>query len=315
MKNPKIPCLILALAFLFPACGQEEEAGTLTTGVDALIIRSKDFQLYDQAIDGFKSVFSGSSKILTMQSPVDDEKLSAEIREADPRVILAVGLRAAKWLRGKDLKIPTVFCMAMHPEDNLLKTESATGVHLEPAPREQLQAFARVLPDTVKIGLIYDPKRTGRQVERIKAAAESLGISVLTRQVATREEVAGALQEIVAECQALWLLRDATVLTREFFNYTLVLQLSKRLPLIAYSEQFVRKGAFFSFSAGYDRQGEAAGDIANRILQGASPADIPLQYPKGTLSINARTGEMTGALLPTIRRHLPPGEVYQIEQN
>ena len=315
MKNTKIPCLILALVFLLPACGQEEGAGTSTASVDALIISSKDFELYDRAVEGFSAVFSGNSRILTMQNPANDEKLSSVILEANPKVILAVGLRAAKWIRKQGLKTPTVFCMAMHPEDNLLKTESMTGVYLEPAPGEQLQAFARVLPDAVKIGLIYDPKRTSRLVERIKEAADGLGISVLARPVATREEVPGALQEIVAECQALWLIRDATVLTREFFNHALFVQLSKRLPLIAYSEQFVRKGAFFSFSARYDQQGETAGDIANRILQGTSPADIPLQYPKGTLSINARTGEMTGALLPSIRSHLPPGEVYRIEQN
>lgn len=313
MRNPKILYLILALAFLPPACGHEEGAGTLSAGVDALIIRSKDFHLYDQAIDGFKSVFGGSDKILTMSSPVDDEKLTAEIHRANPRIILAVGLRAAKWVRDQALETPTVFCMAIHPEDNLLKTEYMTGVHLEPAPAEQLQAFARVLPDAVKIGLLYDPKRTGRQVKAIIAAANELGLSIIARPVETREEVPGALQEVVAESQALWLLRDATILTREFFNHTLVLQLSKRLPLIAYSEQFVRKGAFFSYSASYDQQGEKAGDIANRILQGASPANIPLQHPKGTLSINARTGEMTGALLHSIRRHLPPGEVHRID--
>jgi len=315
MNSLKTLCCFLALVLLAPACGQEEGAETLSAGVDALIIRSKDFPLYDKAIDGFKSVFSGSSRILTMQRAVDDEQLSAGILEADPRIILAVGLRAAKWIRDQDLKIPTVFCMAMHPEGNLLKTKFMTGVHLEPAPAEQLKAFARVMPDTVKIGLIYDPKRTGRQVERIKEAADGLGISVLTRQVASRDEVFGTLEQIATEAQALWLLRDATVLTREFFNYSLVLQLSKRLPLIAYSDQFVRKGAFFSFSASYDQQGETAGNIANRILQGASPAEIPLQYPKGSMCLNLRTGEMTGALLHSIRRHLPPGEVYRIEQN
>jgi len=313
MNRSRILNLFLALVFLLPACGQEDKTGALTAGVDALIIKSKEFPLYDQAIDGFKSVFGGNQKILTMPGPADEEKFHAEILETNPRVILAVGLRAARWIRDQGLKTPTVFCMAMHPEDNQLKTDSMTGVHLEPAPGEQLQAFARVLPEAVKIGLIYDPQRTGRQVERIKSAANKLGLSVFARPVENRDEVPAALLEVAAESQALWLIRDATVLTREFFNHTLFLQLSKRLPLIAYSEQFVRKGAFFSYSTRYDQQGETAGDIANRILQGTNPADIPLQHPRGGLCINARTGQMIGALLPSIRSQMPPEEVYRIE--
>jgi putative ABC transport system substrate-binding protein len=313
MPRLKILCLLLALAFLIPACGQEEGSETQTARIDALAVKSKDFALYDEAIEGFKGVFEGSTRILTMAGPDSEEYLLAEIHEAEPRVVLAVGLRAAKWIRDKLPQTPTVFCMAMHPEDNRLKTNYMTGVQLEPSPGDQLRAFARVLPDAARIGMLYDPKRTGRQVESIKKAAADLGIRLLARPVASREEVPAALEEVVAESQALWLLRDATVLTREFFNHTLMLQLFKRLPLITYSSQFVKKGAFFSYSASYQKQGREAAEIANRILSGASPADIPIQHPGGTLSLNLQTGERIGALLHSLRGHLPAGDVYLME--
>jgi putative ABC transport system substrate-binding protein len=311
MPKTKSLCLFLAMAFLLPACGQEEGLETTTSRIDALIIRSKDFALYDKAIDGFKDVFQGTEKIITMEAPLPEKAFLAEIRESNPQLILAVGLRAAKWIKAYAGDVPAVFCMAMHPVQNRLKTESMTGVHLEPSPEDQLRAFAGILPEDAKIGLLYDPKRIGRQVETIKETAGGLGVKILTRPVGSREEVPAALEEVVAEAQALWLLRDATVLTREFFNHTLVLQLSKRIPVIAYSEQFVRKGAYASYSASYKMQGEKAAGLANQILSGTSPNDIPLVHPDGMLTVNMRTGQMIGGILPSVRTYLPPGEVYQ----
>ncbi len=313
MPGLKTWCWFLALAFLMPACGQEEWYGAETSRVDALVVNSREFALYDQAIEGFLGVFEGSTGILTMAGPGSHEDLLAEIYEASPRLVLAVGLRAAKWMRSQAPGIPTVFCMAMHPEDNLLKTDYMTGVHLEPSPGDQLSAFARILPDAAKIGVLYDPERTGRQVESIREAAADLGVQVLARPVSSREEVPAALSEVAADSQALWLLRDATVLTREYFNRTLMLQLFKRLPLITYSRQFVKKGAFFSYSASYQEQGREAGEIANRILSGASPADIPIQHPGGALYLNGEIGKRIGAVPPSLRDHLPPGEVCLME--
>jgi len=313
MTGLKILCPLLVLALVFSACGQEEKIESEATRVDALIVLSKEFALYDKAVEGFEGVFKGSRKILTMAGPECYEDVLAEIRGTNPRVVLAVGLRAAKWIRHEAPETPTVFCMAMHPEDNDLKSDYMTGVQLEPSPKDQLSAFARILPDASKIGMLYDPKRTGRQVEQIKQAAADLGIRLTARPVTSREEVPAAFLELAEDSQAFWLHRDATVLTREFFNHSLMLQLSRRMPLIAYSKQFVHKGAFFSFAATYPKQGRKAGEIANRILEGKSPAEIPIQYPEGTLSLNLRTGEMIGAVLPPIRSQLPPGEVYSVE--
>jgi putative ABC transport system substrate-binding protein len=305
MPKMKSLCFLLALVFLLPACGQEEGS--------ALIIRSKDFALYDRAIDGFKNVFRGTVKIITMEASLDDQAYLTEIHDSNPQVILAVGLRAAKWVKENAGDVPAVFCMAMHPEQNQLKTESMTGIHLEPSPEDQLRAFTRVLPDAATIGLIYDPKRTGGQVEKMKKAAVGLRLNILDRPVDSREEVPGALQEVLGEVQALWLLRDATVLTRMFFNHTLIVQLNQRIPLIAYSEQFVRKGAYASFAASYEMHGVKAGELANQILSGTSPSDIPLAYPEGKLTLNMRTGQMIGVVMPPVRTYLPSGELYQME--
>ena len=90
------------------------------------------------------------------------------------------------------------------------------------------------------------------------------------------------------------MIRDATVLTREFYNKMVVLQFEEKKPLLAYSEQFVRKGSVMSFAANYQSQGRKAAELVISILEGKDPSEIPIQPPKGELYFNAESAEMSG---------------------
>ena len=266
---------------------------------EVLVVKSKDFALYDKAVAGFQSVYKGSISSLVMKGALSDPgKLADAVRKEKPKAILAVGLRAAKALKAEISDIPIVFCMAMHPVQNKLKSANSTGVDLEPKAKDQLLAFARVIPGLKRVGIIYDPKRTGRFVVGAKKAATEAGLVLVDKAVEERKDVPGALSEITAKAQALWLIRDATVLTREFFNHTLIVQFEKKMPLLAYSEQFVRKGSVASFAATYPSQGRKAAEIVRAVLAGTNIGDIPIQAPEGTLTLNLNSAQKAGLKIP-----------------
>jgi ABC-type uncharacterized transport system substrate-binding protein len=137
-------------------------------------------------------------------------------------------------------------------------------------------------------------------VAEFRDAAAEMKLEIVAVPVKSREEAKKALAEIPEKAQALWLIRDPTVLTRNFFNQALVLQLQKSLPLIAYSPQFVRKGAFVSYSAGYPRQGRKAAEIVKAILQGKSISELNVAHPEGTLTVNMNTGGKLRYIVPTV---------------
>lgn len=271
------------------------------SAADVVVVKSREFSLYDQAVNGFIEVYKGSisTVVMTKKGPLGDPaQLADAVRGENPKVILAVGLRAAKSLKAEISDVPIVFCMAMHPLQYKLKGDNTTGVELEPWPHEQLEAFKRAVPGLKRLGVIYDPKRTGRFVDKAIKAAPGVGMQVVARKVNERREVMDALGEIIKTADALWILRDATVLTREFFNHTLIVQVDQKLPLIAYSPQFVKKGALCSFATDYPSQGRRAAELVNKILSGASPADIPITAPQGTLTINLDTAAKIGVKVP-----------------
>ncbi len=266
---------------------------------EVLVVKSKDFALYDKAVAGFQTVYKGSISSLVMKgSLADPGKLADAVRKESPKAILAVGLRAAKALKAEISDIPIVFCMAMHPVQNKLKSDNSTGVDLEPKAKDQLLAFKQAIPGLKRVGIIYDPKRTGRFVNGAKKAATEAGLVLVAKPVDERKDVPGALNEITTSAQALWLIRDATVLTREFFNHTLIVQFEKKMPLLAYSEQFVRKGAVCSFAATYPSQGKKAAEIVRAVLAGTNIGDIPIQAPEGTLTLNPNSAQKAGVKIP-----------------
>jgi eukaryotic-like serine/threonine-protein kinase len=291
----------------------EQEFGLALTGmnvsftaskseqVDAAIVYSKSFFLYEEAVLGFLGTFDGSHSKITMskEGPFSrPEVIAATVRELKPRVIVTLGLRATKSVTSQIDDIPIVFMMAMNPIKNELKRENSTGVDLEPHPKTQLTVIMETIPGLKRIGVIYDPKRTGRFVEELRKAANNLGIELIARPVKARKETNKALDEIIDKIDAYWIHRDATVLTREFFNHLVITQEEKNIPLIGYSKQFVKMGATISFSAAYRAHGTVAADLVNRILAGEHPSKIPLHHPTGNLTLNTSAIEKSGKTFP-----------------
>lgn len=262
---------------------------------DVVAVKSRALGVYDEAISGFKKDFSGSVSVLLMNGDLKDpEKLAAAVKSQNPKAILAVGLGAARALKAAVSDIPIVFVMAMNPVQNKLRSGNMTGVFLEPTARDQLKAFKQALPGVKRIGVIYDPKRTGPFIRAAAKSASSVGITLIAAKISQKKDVPAALGEVIKRSDALWLIRDATVMSREFFKRTLILQFEKKIPLLAYSPMFVKKMAVCSFASSYSYQGKKAAEIVKKILAGSSVGDIPLQAPTGTLTVNVNSAAKAG---------------------
>jgi putative tryptophan/tyrosine transport system substrate-binding protein len=74
-----------------------------------------------------------------------------------------------------------------------------------------------------------------------------------------------------------------------------------RLPTICSYRQFVEAGAFLSYGIDVSDVGHRAADLADKILKGAKPGEIPIFQPtKFELSINMKTAKTLGIELPPL---------------
>jgi putative ABC transport system substrate-binding protein len=74
-----------------------------------------------------------------------------------------------------------------------------------------------------------------------------------------------------------------------------------RLPTIYPYRQFVEVGGLMSYGIDTVDIGHRIADLADKILKGAKPADIPIFQPtKFELSINLKTARTLGIELPPL---------------
>ena len=150
------------------------------------------------------------------------------------------------------------------------------------------------------IGLLVNPvnQLTERIVTDVQAVARAKGIQLSTLKASSEEEIDAAFDALIqAHGNALVIAADPLFDSR---HEQLAAQAARHaIPAIAGWREFPVAGGLISYgpsiTAGY-RQGAI---YTGRILQGADPADLPVQRPtKFDLVINLKTAKALGLTVP-----------------
>lgn len=285
-----IGAVILSLLAPGPAPGQ--------FGSSIVILQSSKRSAYQEVVSGFTQTVTGIGSSLFDVS--GDQQHLQNIRQrigsgpARPAAILAVGTPAATFARREFPDIPLVFCLITNPERHRLFGPNVTGVSLQVDPREQLETLAQAVPSVKRIGVIYNPDISSPLIEKGNAAARELGLILVEQRIHGLKEIANAIKDMMWLVDALWMIPDPSVVSKESFQYLLQTSIERRIPLIAFSEGFVKGGALLALAPDYRDIGRQAGTIIQQIVAGKTPGSIPLTAPKGHLILNLNTAQALG---------------------
>jgi putative ABC transport system substrate-binding protein len=131
-----------------------------------------------------------------------------------------------------------------------------------------------------------------------RKATAALGIEAVEREVTTPE----SLQEVFADLRP----GDADgvfIASRNVqTNFTLpIIRLGqeRRLPVASHRKEFVADGALFSYGPDQAETGRAGAHLVARILEGAKPADLPVEQRDAIeLVVNLTTARSLGLTIP-----------------
>lgn len=252
---------------------------------DLLVVQSLQIKPYNEALHGFRSVFTGKTHKL-VSSELTEADVVGKARKNKPDLILAIGLDALTKVRAiRD--VPIVYLMVLNPQSLVQDDVNITGVGLNIQPEKQLATLGQVLPQARKIGLLFDPEKSGAFVRKAQNVAAAMGIDLLTKSVHSSRDAAAALEGMKGKIDALWLLPDTTVVNPKTIDLLLLSAIENRIPVFTFSGKYAEKGALLALEVDAAEAGRQAGEMANRITAGTDIHDIGrVDARGGILTVN-----------------------------
>ena len=163
---------------------------------------------------------------------------------------------------------------------------------------ELVQEF---VPGAVRVGFLANPTGASMQffTRSTEEAARSRGILLLTEESATPDEISPALGRLARQ-QPQAIIVPLNGLFRNEVGQIVQLATASRLPTIFGEPYGPRAGGLASYGIDSKDNYRRAADYVDKILKGAKPADMPIEFPtKIELVINLKTAKTLGIDIPS----------------
>jgi putative ABC transport system substrate-binding protein len=182
------------------------------------------------------------------------------------------------------------------------ETKNVTGASMNVPVEQSIRLFKQLGQHIKRIGVIFNPAKTGYLVKRAQLVARDEGLELVTREISSAKEVIGALESFQDGIDALWIVPDETTLSQAVVQQMLLFSYRRRVPLLGLSDRHAQMGALFalSFASGEDI-GRQAGELAQAILTGRAAADIPYTSARKLyLTVNLKAAQKLGLEIPAV---------------
>ncbi len=234
--------------------------------------------------------------------------LADELVKLKVDVIVAPTTPAALAARRATNSIPIVFVIASDPVGTGLVASlprpggNVTGystINVELGPK-RLELLKDIIPGIRRVAMLYNPLDSANVLvfQDTQGAAKALNVTLVGYGVQTLEAIGEAFASIARDRIDALLLPDAPVL---FNNRRLILDhvVRLRLPTMCGFREGTELGALVAFTVNWIEQFRRAAKYVDRILRGASPAELPVEQPtKFELVVNLKSAKALGITIP-----------------
>ena len=235
--------------------------------------------------------------------------LAAELARRQVAVIAALGGDApAHAAKAATTAIPIVFAVTADPVRSGLVSSlnrpggNLTGVNflLNVIAAKQFEVLQEAVPKPGTVGFLVNPSGPEAEsaVSEVRAAAQALGHELLVANASSEREIDAAFAMLAQRrIGALLVGNDVFFYSRR--EQIVALAARHAIPTIYQVREYTQAGGLMSYGTNVDDAQRLAGVYVGRILQGAKPADLPVQQAvKVELVLNLKTAKTLGITFP-----------------
>jgi len=307
----------LALAlFSEPVAGSAQQVGRIySVGILSSTDPARPNENYVTFRERLRELGWSEGRNLTVEERTigpDRERLAVAARELVglrlDLILAAGGAEAPQAAATATKSIPIVFVIADDPVMvGLVKSLSrpdanVTGLSSMNAELDdkRLALLKEALPKLRRVGAMWSPvDPSGSSVMRAtEHAAHALNVQLTPLAVQRPDDVSEAIGNAKKEgVDAVMVLGTPTLFPQQ--HRIAELARSARLPTVSAWRQLPEAGGLLSYGANIRAMFRRAADIADKILKGAKPGDLPIEQPtKFELVINMKTAKALGLTMP-----------------
>ena len=261
--------LILLIALLFVA--------TPVPADELLILQSRHDRASAELLSNVTRTVPVSTRVVVLDDYAEVD-LPRLVREEQPAVVLTIGesaLTSVKKIRG----VPVVAVMALSLGEKRQIPANITGIDIRIDPTRYMTLFKAL--GLKRMGVEYNPARSGAYLAKAQHAAAQAGIELLLRPVKNSREALRSLDALKGKASdGLWLVPDPTTVTALNLEANFNFALEQKKPVVSYTPEHIRRGAAVTLNLEWSLMGFQAGEMIRRLLDGAPPRTIPIQSPQ-----------------------------------
>jgi putative tryptophan/tyrosine transport system substrate-binding protein len=268
------------------------------------VLMSANVDAYRAALKGFKA--TARHRVVAEYDMGGDlnagRKALAEMRKTKPELILAVGIWALQLVVEQPPDVPVVYAMVLNPPSVIGEdTKNITGASMNVPVKSTMEMVRKLSPQIHRVGVVFDPTKTGYLVKRAETAARDEGLELIAKPISSSREAIYALDALQgAGIDAIWIAPDETVLQSEIIQHLLLMSYNKKLPVIGLSPNHAQLGAVLSLQFGSSEDiGKQAAELANTILDGRSASQLPYTTVRQlNVIVNLKAAQKIGLAVP-----------------
>jgi len=229
------------------------------------------------------------------------------VRRGVDIIVTAEGGNTAKAAQAATSRIPIVFMGGSDPVGiGLVQSLARPGgnitgtadLDIELGPK-RMEIFRELVPRLKRMLLPYDASNSYAvaQLPAYRDAARRLGLTLVERPVRTEKEAETVLAKIrKGEVDGILAPR---FLSLNIPGFVLDSAQKQGLPTMFHGLFFAERGGLAAYSASDAQLGRQAARLVDKILNGARPADLPVEQPTTfELVVNLKTAKTLGLSIP-----------------
>jgi putative ABC transport system substrate-binding protein len=235
------------------------------------------------------------------------QALAQELVGRQPAIILPNGNPTTAAVQRETRTIPIVFVNVGDPVASGIvarldrPSANVTGFASNEASLggKWLELLSEITPGLKLAAIMFNPDlATAAHVPSFETAARSLNIMPITAPVHSDAEIETAIIALARE------MRGGLVVNSDAFTIVhrapIILAAARNnVPVVFATSVFVRDGGLLSYGPDRVDTWRHAATYVDRILRGANPGDLPVQFPtKFELVVNHKTAKALGLTVP-----------------